>query len=167
MAERGGPFFWTSAASQVYEEPRRLLEAGYVRASKTPGKTRRRTRYTLTAAGRRALQRWLRTPAPYPRIQHEASIRLFAGDMIGDEEIVESLQGLRDEVARLEPALARLAEDAKRVPHRERYILLELRLARRLLDAHRDWVDEVERELTSVGRRDRTRPRRASPEGVR
>lgn len=147
MAERGGPFFWTSAASQVYAEPKRLLARGLVRAEKAPGKTRRRTRYTLTAAGRRTLRAWLSEPAPYPRIQHEAAMRLFAGDMIDDAKIVQSLQGLRAETGRLEPALDRLAEDAKRVPHRERYILLELSLARRLLDAHRGWVDEIEREL--------------------
>jgi hypothetical protein len=32
-------------------------------------------------------------------------------------------------------------------PHRERYLRLEHSLARRLLQAHLDWIDEVEREL--------------------
>jgi len=31
------------------------------------------------------------------------------------------------------------------VPHRTEAILLELSLARRLIQAHRDWVDDVER----------------------
>ena len=31
------------------------------------------------------------------------------------------------------------------MPHRTEAILLELSLARRLIQAHRDWVDDVER----------------------
>ena len=33
------------------------------------------------------------------------------------------------------------------IPSRERYLLLNHRLARRIVKAHTDWLDEVEREL--------------------
>jgi hypothetical protein len=36
---------------------------------------------------------------------------------------------------------------AAAVPHRERYLRLNHRLARRVLEAHLAWVDELEREL--------------------
>ena len=36
---------------------------------------------------------------------------------------------------------------AASLPHREKYLRLNHRLARRLIDAHREWVAEVEREL--------------------
>lgn len=36
---------------------------------------------------------------------------------------------------------------AEGVPHRTRAIVLELSLVRRLIDAHRAWIDDVEREL--------------------
>jgi hypothetical protein len=32
-------------------------------------------------------------------------------------------------------------------PHREHYLLLNHRLARRIVQAHADWLDEVESEL--------------------
>ena len=38
-------------------------------------------------------------------------------------------------------------EAAATVPHREKYLLINHRLARRLVAAHREWIDEVEREL--------------------
>jgi hypothetical protein len=38
---------------------------------------------------------------------------------------------------------------AKRLPHREKYLMMGHRLSRRLLDAHLEWLDEIERELES------------------
>src|ERR1700720_3677888 len=82
-------------ASQVYAEPKRLLRFGWVRSEKQPGRTRHRTVYQLTDEGRDALREYLRQPAGWPRIQHAAAQRLFAGDMITDEEILTSLRQLR------------------------------------------------------------------------
>ena len=155
MAERGESYLWTAAASQVYAEPKRLLRLGYVEAAKQPGKTRSRTRYTLTNAGRAALREWLARPSSFPRLQHEAAIRMLAGDMIDPEVLVESLRGLREETVVLEAGMPEIAERAKLVPHRTRYLLLQLRLIARLLEAHRLWVDEVE-EALEPGARDRT-----------
>jgi DNA-binding PadR family transcriptional regulator len=150
MARRGGPFFWTSGDSQIYAETKRLAEFGYLHAQKEPGKTRSRTFYTLTPKGRRALQHWLRQPARFPAIQHEASFRLIANGLISDAEMVESLRGLRAEVERLEALLAEHATMLNEYPGPTRYGLLEISLARKLLQAHREWVDEVEQELGSA-----------------
>lgn len=47
-----------------------------------------------------------------------------------------------------EPAQLDLAEEvAHTIPHKERYLLLNHALARRIVDAHAEWLDEVEREL--------------------
>ncbi len=143
---RGG-MFWTSSPSQVYAEPKRLLRLGWVVAEKQPAKTRHRTLYRLTARGKQALRAWLRAPAGFPKLQHEAAIRLFAGDLIDDSEILESLQQLRMDVERMRAAVARSEERAQSVPHRTRYILLQQDLGRRVLEAHSDWLDHVERAL--------------------
>jgi Virulence activator alpha C-term len=55
--------------------------------------------------------------------------------------------------ARLQEARARLES----LPHRRRYFLLTHDLGLRLLDAQREWLDEVERELGA-----RTRPPRST-----
>jgi DNA-binding PadR family transcriptional regulator len=89
------PPFWT--------EPKRLIALGWITSEKQPSKTRNRTTYHLTAEGREALRDWLCAPAGYPKLQHEASVRLFAGDMIEDEEILDSIPwrqiaGMRDKL---------------------------------------------------------------------
>lgn len=146
-----GHMFWTSSPSQVYAEPKRLMALGWVTSEKQPGKTRRRTVYRLTSEGREALREWLRAPAGFPKLQHEASIRLFAGDMIEDEEILASLQQLRTDIARMHEIVATNVARAPSVPHRTRYALLLQDLGRRLLDAHTEWLDGIERELRPGG----------------
>ena len=153
MASRG-TMFWSSAPSQIYAEPRRLLALGWITSEKRPGKTRNRTVYRLTTKGREALRDWLRAPAGFPRLQHEASFRLFAGDLIEDDEILASLQRLRADIDDMSQLVATNIERASGVPHRTRYLLLQQDLGRRLLQAHSDWLDNVEREL-AVGLTDR------------
>ena len=148
-----GYMFWTSSPSQIYAEPRRLLELGWITSEKRPGKTRSRTMYRLTPSGREAVREWLRAPAGFPRLQHEAATRLFAGDMIEDDEILASLDKLREDIAAMSEVVATNIERAPSLPHRERYALLLQDLGRRLLEAHSDWLDDVEAEL----RKDRGR----------
>lgn len=143
-----GHMYWTSSPSQIYAEPKRLLALGWITAEKRPGRTRSQTVYKLTDEGREAAREWLRQPAGFPRLQHEASVRLFAGDMIEDNEILASLQQLRADIEQMREVVAMNIARAPLLPHRTRYMLLHQDLGRRLLDAHADWLDAVERELT-------------------
>jgi DNA-binding PadR family transcriptional regulator len=144
---RGGPAFWASAPSQVYAEPKRLLRLGWVTASLEPGRTRARRVYRLTDAGREALREWAREPAPYADIRDQAHVRLLAGDMLDDADIVASLTAMRPELERVEALLAESERRAADLRHRTRYLLLTQSLGRHLVGAYRDWIDEVERAL--------------------
>ncbi len=146
MAGRGH-MYWTSSPSQIYAEPKRLMALGWITSERQPAKTRRRTVYRLTPDGREALRAWLRAPVGFPKLQHEASMRLFAGDMIDDDEILASLQKLRRDIEAMSVVVATNIARAPGLPHRQRYMLLQQDLGRRLLQAHADWLDAVEREL--------------------
>src|ERR1700757_3090396 len=101
-----GQMYWTSAPSQIYAEPKRLLALGWITMTKEPGMTRRRNVYHLTPAGREALCDWLRRPVGFPRLQHQAALHVFAGDMIDDHEVLESLQQLRHEIHEMRQVVA-------------------------------------------------------------
>ena len=120
---RSGRIYWDAADSQWYAEPKRLETLGHLSSRKEPGRTRPRTHYTLTDKGRDALAEWMQEPARFPRIQHEAVVRLLSARLDAAEAI------------------------ATTIPSREHYLLLNHRLARRIVKAHTDWLDEVEREL--------------------
>ena len=53
--------FWSLAHSQLYAEPERLARGGYL-SEQREHSGRRRRRYALTDAGRRALREWLEDP---------------------------------------------------------------------------------------------------------
>lgn len=147
MASGAAPLFWTGAGTHVLRVARRLADEGYLLARSESAKTRPRTVYTMSAKGRRAFRTWLAQPSSYPRIQHEAAIRLFASDMGDPGDVLASLLALRAELPRLEALVEMFERRAEGVPHRTRAIVLELSLVRRLIDAHRAWIDDVEREL--------------------
>lgn len=147
MATGAAPLFWTGGATHVLREARRLAEDGYLSTRREPAKTRPRTIYELTAPGHEAMRRWLAEPSSYPRLQHEAAIRLFASDLGDAGDVVRSLRALRDDLPRIEALCDLYEERAHAIPHRTRAIVLELSLARRLVQAHREWIADVEREL--------------------
>jgi PadR family transcriptional regulator AphA len=144
---RQGRIYGDFAGSQWYAEPTRLAKLGYLSARKEPGKTRERTHYELTPKGREALEIWIRQPTPFSRIQLEPAWRLLAADLVGEEAVLASLEGLRTEIADLTARLDEMDEAAVNVPHRERYLRLNHRLGRKIVQAHAEWLDEVEREL--------------------
>jgi len=144
---RQGRVYGTAAESQWYSEPKRLAKLGFLRSEKRPGRTRERTHYTLTEPGRAALLEWAAEPARFPRIQHEAVTRLLLGDMVPDPVLVAGLQSMRTEIAEIAAQLRAADAAAAEVPHRTRYLRLNHALARRILDAHSTWIDQVEREL--------------------
>jgi DNA-binding PadR family transcriptional regulator len=144
---RASRFYAQAGQSQYYTEPKRLARLGYLDAHAEPGRTRERTVYTLTVKGLGALQAWARTPARAPRLQHEGAIRVLAADLVGEPAVREGLAALREEIAELEEQIDVGETRAESLPHRRKYLLLNHRLARRLLEAHVQWLDEVEREL--------------------
>ena len=148
MARRGQRLYWAGAESKIYEQPRRLERLGYLTSEKTPGKTRERTHYRLTNKGIRALQAWLALPSHFPRIQSEAAIRVQASDLAEDPSVIlDSLEPLRADIAELSAILDEAERREPQFPHRRRQLRLLHSLGRRILRAHLEWIEEVEREF--------------------
>jgi PadR family transcriptional regulator, regulatory protein AphA len=148
MARGGQRLYYAGAESKIYEQPKRLERLGYLRAEKRPGKTTERTYYTLTENGLAALREWHAQPSSFPRIQSEAAARVLSSDLAEDERVVgESLSAMRDEIAELSAGIDEDERRAPAIPHRQRQLKLVRSLGRRLLEAHLEWIDEVEREL--------------------
>lgn len=72
-------YFWTFPRSQLYAEPQRLVTLGLLEETQEAGGRRRRT-YTLTPAGRAALQVWLERPAGAPELRDLGLLKLFFGE---------------------------------------------------------------------------------------
>src|SRR5258708_11076957 len=62
-------YVWPRAERKLYDEPKRLAEAGYARAPKDMVGRRPRTTYSITPAAREALSRWLGTHVAPPALE--------------------------------------------------------------------------------------------------
>jgi PadR family transcriptional regulator, regulatory protein AphA len=144
---REGAIFWTTSESHYYAEPRRLATLGFLQARTEPGRTRPRTHYELTDAGREALTAWLAEPAAMPRVQNECMVKLLAADFSDDATIAASLAGVRVGIERAYENLEKMEWRALQIPHRTRYLRLIDDYALRSLDAQREWLDAVQEDL--------------------
>ena len=163
MARRGQRLYWAGAESKMYAEPKRLQQLGYLSSRKEPGKTRERTYYTLTEKGFAALADWLERPSSFPRIQSEAALRVQGSDLARNlESVVASVTAMRAEIEEQSRLLDQGEVRAPLFPHRQLQLKLLHALGRRLLAAHLDWIDEVERELGRAERAEAGRTRGGS-----
>jgi PadR family transcriptional regulator AphA len=149
MSRQGGPVYWGGAPSRLYSETKRLASLGYLSSRTEPGRTRSRTVYRLTARGKKALRAWLIGASRFPRIKNEPHLRLLAGDLLSDAEIVESFRGMLPELDELEALVEQMYDQADRVPARARYLRLSHAYARKLIRLHREWVADIEAELAT------------------
>jgi DNA-binding PadR family transcriptional regulator len=86
---------WPRAQSKLYEEPKKLVTHGFARAADDPVGRRRRTRYTITPKGRRALAAWLRTPGDGPLLEFEQLLKISFADSGSTADVAANLAATR------------------------------------------------------------------------
>ena len=87
---------WPRAQSKLYEEPKKLVAHGYARADDDSVGRRRRTRYTITPAGRRALARWVGEPGQGPALEFEQLLKIGFADSGTKADVLANLAATRE-----------------------------------------------------------------------
>ena len=143
-------FFWSASYGQIYPELKRLRKAGLVSAKQVPRGQVKRTVYSLTPKGERALHEWLTDSENMLfELRDEGLLRLFFGDLLSEEEV---LANMRTQQMIFELVLARfrelevLARDGFAEPG-QRYPYLALRYGIDFITWSRDWYAEAARRL--------------------
>jgi len=97
--QRALGLFWPRAVSGLYEEPKKLVTAGLARASADDVGRRRRTRYEITARGRRALASWVGTPGQGPVVEFEQLVKVFFAEYGSKDDLLTTIEGVRADLA--------------------------------------------------------------------
>lgn len=87
-------YMWPRAESNVYAEPRRLVEAGLAVASQEWNGRRRRMVYEITDAGRTALADWLASPSSPSRHESEALVKVMFAENGSREDLLASIAAI-------------------------------------------------------------------------
>jgi DNA-binding PadR family transcriptional regulator len=97
--QRNVHFFFPRVESQIYAEPKRLVEHGLATATTEQTGRRARTVYAITPAGRKELKRWLAQPASKGvQLEFEAILRVMFAPFGRDEDLEATIRRAREEI---------------------------------------------------------------------
>lgn len=140
--------WWPRAESRVYEEPKRLLRHGLVTAADEGVGERPRTVWSITPAGRAAVEAWLDEPGQLYRLEFEGMLKVFFADQGSKRQLHERIGDIAD-AARAELARG-VAFDEEYLdtggPFPERLHIIELvtDLQDRFLRATLEWAEDAQ-----------------------
>ena len=103
-------YMWPRAESNVYAEPRRLVEAGLTTAREEWNGHRRRTVYSITEGGRTALARWLASPSSRQRYECEALVKVLFAENGTPADVLASIRALGEDAAEVMRHFLRIAD---------------------------------------------------------
>jgi PadR family transcriptional regulator AphA len=84
-------YVWPRAESNIYVEPKRLVELGLARAETQRVGRRPRTIYSITPKGRQALKRWLRAEGAPSRYESETLLKILYGNYGTKDDLLANL----------------------------------------------------------------------------
>jgi DNA-binding PadR family transcriptional regulator len=144
---------WPRAESNIYAEPKRLVEVGLAKAVREPVGDRPRTVYRITAKGRRAFERWLATDSSPTRFESEALVKVLFGNHGSKDELLANLQRFADEATRAREFWAEVAteyaEGRTAFPERVHINSLFFRLMWEQAETHERWARWAIDQVTS------------------
>lgn len=172
-------YFFPRAESQVYAEPKKLVDLGLATAEQEQTGKRARTVYKITEAGREELRRWLAEPiSKGPLLEFEGLMRVFLSPIGEKADLERTLQLVRDDVSGLLTLGERICDEYTegQAPF-QRYVLVRSMVhdflyafaelvdgwAERSLDRMEQWESQTPEERTAAAieiYRERTRKRR-------
>lgn len=92
-------YMWPRAESNVYAEPKRLVDAGLATSREEWSGQRRRTVYSITAAGRSALADWLASPSSRQRYESEALMKVLFAENGSRDDLLAAIASIADDAA--------------------------------------------------------------------
>jgi DNA-binding PadR family transcriptional regulator len=107
--QRNVHYFFPRVESQVYAEPKRLVEAGLAVATVEMTGKRKRTVYSITDEGRLELERWLAEPIRKgPLLEFEGLLRVQLAPFGTDEDLASTLLQVREQINELQTLADRI-----------------------------------------------------------
>jgi PadR family transcriptional regulator AphA len=143
--------FWAAAESVVYNEPKALVAHGLATATTEATGGRRRTRYSITRAGREELRRWLSDPAVEPQFQFDAMMKVLFSDLGDKDDLLAAIKAMRAWADRTQAGATVIAHDYttgdELYPGRAHIVGLTQAYRVGLAQMTRQWADWAEQQV--------------------
>ena len=150
QSDRTLRWFFPRAERAVYLEVKRLGALGWADATTEHTGRRARTVYSITDAGRAALEAWLEAPPAPTRISSEIALRVFLARESPPGTLRTAIRETRRQAERHLDGIAALAAGPSRAPERMATNVVSLRFLADINVALRDWAIWAEDAVTTV-----------------
>lgn len=153
QATRSLRFAWPKSERLLYAEPKKLVEHGLATAHEESVGQRARTVYTITDAGRTALEEWTMTSPQPPVLESEALLRLLFADSGTKDDLIAALDAMGDEASQLYEQVVRIntgyLDGEHPFPQRTHLSVLFATFQLELFDLMMRWVEFAEAEVAA------------------
>src|SRR5579883_248024 len=151
--KRGLHYFWRSAESGVYQEPKKLLALGLARAERSHVGKRPRTVYSITPRGREALSEWLSLSPGPSHVAVEGLVKVWIAEQGTKDQLLSTIGAIRDDAEALLSHARTVAREylSENPPFPERVHVntLVLKFMRDYAQTVVRWSDWAEREVAA------------------
>lgn len=117
QVQRSLGWFWPRTERKLYDEPKKLVEAGWATGTEQRTGKRPRTVYAITGAGRKALRAWLSEPATPPSVEFEAMVKVFFADAGTVEQLRATLEQVESDARARLGVLEGMIEESRSGPY--------------------------------------------------
>jgi DNA-binding PadR family transcriptional regulator len=156
--DRSVGYFWGPAKSRIYTVLPRLVELGFATRRDVVQENRpNKQLYRITRAGSKALRAWLAEPTGPAPDRNPLLLKIFFGDHVGAETVLEHVRARRAEAEQLERELAEIDRTVREGSGAETYSAFTRMYGHEWANAMIRWADRVERRLMDAGDRRRAR----------
>lgn len=150
QAQRSLRYAWPKSERLLYSEPKKLVELGYATVRRDGGR-RPRNVYSITDAGRDALEGWTATRTQRPRLEVEALLRLLFADHGTTADVLRALTEMEQDVEEHHRAIVELMasylEGGHPFPQRTHLSVLFATFQIEVFKAMERWIDFAREEI--------------------
>lgn len=146
--------FWREGYGQIYPSLKRLAVDGMVkkRTERNAGRPERIV-YTLTAAGKKALQAWLKVRAEPEVPRSELLLKVFFGGLTDADTVTEHIErkltACEKELEELKATRARVEREGGRHPQKP-FWLMTLSYGEYMTKAQEEWCKDMLKDLKKI-----------------
>jgi DNA-binding PadR family transcriptional regulator len=142
-------WFWPRAERKLYDEPKRLADAGLVSVTEGFTGKRRRREYTITAEGLAELSRWLGAPSSGRSLEFEDMLKVFFADSGSQEQLLATLDRIEQEARSRLGEIADFADSPGQFPERSHIGAVCLDFFGRQERAVLDWAGWAREQISA------------------
>ncbi|MDP4093708.1 MAG: PadR family transcriptional regulator [Bacillota bacterium] len=142
-------FFWNESFGQIYPELKKLEAEGLARMLETlneDGKQKSSKKFSITQAGQKELEKWLKEPVEKEMVRYELLLKLYFSNSISGSTMLEHIREFQIIHRKQQMIFDKFEEELNRdidMHENHRAILMVLNFGQKVWKAYDEWCNEV------------------------